>query len=100
MGKKDKEIKNLNAAIFNLKELVDIIGRKRKDGSFIDGIDAMSSNGRIDSHSSNRHQYSDEAAKKLTSRTMASSNREAYTFEGIVSDMLGHVLLNKEFQIE
>lgn len=115
VSKKDKEISSLNTALNNMKDLVDIISKKRADCS-VDDFDTLESRAAMLTEGG-QNQFTlagpksceSQGAKKGFGTYNVNGGNEPFSyvskcgsasFEGIISDVVGHVLLNEELNFE
>jgi hypothetical protein len=125
-AKKDKEVKTLNSALRNMKDLVEIISKKRRNGD-IDGFSNTTVPDHTDSVDSARQlenlasfggnfnrskEKAQEVEEKFTfrgdkpclSNTQRNNSRSqitsSETFEAVFSDVLQHILLNSTMGLE
>lgn len=104
VSKKDKEIKTMENAVKNMKDLVDIIGKKKKGGTNANGLSLMDSNYASESMISLK-KYSEEDHCSIKDYAQGGCEKEAKEEEeiGIASvlyDIVTHILLNEELAFE
>jgi septal ring factor EnvC (AmiA/AmiB activator) len=113
--KKDKEIDSLNTALRSMKELVDIISKKRKDNSVeefdtLESLHSANSNLQYNEFTLSQDQnrgptlnqgkgyiHAQVAGQKHSSKE---AKQPAESFESIVQDMIIHILLNPELTFD
>lgn len=112
---KDKEIVYMSGALKNMKELIDIISKKRKDGQIEDFTSLESLNSIKSEVQRNEFTLSKQPTdtyygydgnscptcgnqwNKLKQETVQQASP---TFEGVISDIVGHILLNPELSMD
>jgi hypothetical protein len=104
VSKKDKEIKTMENAVKNMKDLVDIIGKKKKGGNQPNGLSLMDSNYASESMISLK-KYSEEDHCSIKDYAQGACQKEVKEEEeigipSVINDIVTHILLNEELAFE